>query len=339
MFDLFKGAHTPAIKDANGKVKANAIAVMEKVQIGGMDQWIVIRGHNVNNPLLLFLAGGPGSADWTAIRKFAPQLEEHFTLVHWAPRGAIKTFNTNPTPPGTMTLGHILADLHQLVLQITKRFGQPKLFVAGQSIGSMYGILFAQKHPELVHAHIGINQVVDRAAEELIGYAFTLEHARKTGNQRVVADLERLGAPVGGCYENIQGTLLQRRHLSTMGMVSHNPKRIMEWQKSLIFGTELSWGDRLKLMKGIMWSMEQLWPELCTHNYFKQIPELKVPVFLVLGKHDHIVNTPLALQWLEQLKAPQKEAFVFEHSGHIACYEEPELFARILIEKVRPVAG
>lgn len=339
MFGLFKGAHTPVITDAHGKVKANSIAVMEKVHLGGIDQWVVIRGHNVNNPLLFFLAGGPGGADWGPIRKFTPQLEEHFTLVHWAPRGAIKTYHTNVPDPQTMTLEHILADLHQLVLQTTRRFGQQKVFVAGQSVGSMYALLFAQKHPELVHAHIGINQVVDRAAEELISYEYTLAHARKMGKAKAVADLEKIGAPQGGLYANIQETLTQRKHMSVMGIVSHNPKRLMAWQKALIFAPEMTWGERLKAIKAVSWSMEQLWPELCRQNFFQSVPEVKVPVFLVLGQHDHIINTPLSLRWLEQVKAPHKQAFIFEQSGHIACYEEPERFAQLMIEQVRPVAA
>lgn len=337
MFGLFKGPYTPAIKDGNGQVKPNSIAVMEKVHLGGLEQWMVIRGHDRSNPLLVFLAGGPGSADWSTARKYFPQLEEHFTLVHWAPRGAIKSYNLG-APTESITLANIMSDLHELVLKVTARFGQKKVFVAGQSVGSMYSVLFAQQHPELVHAHIGINQVVHRAEEERIGYEFTLEQARTKGKAKFVADLERIGAPSGGMYAKIGDTLLQRRYLSTMGLVSYEPSRIMDWQKTLLFGAELSFREKLTVLKAIGKSMEVLWPELSRHDYFTQIPELKVPVFLVLGQHDHIVNTPLSLRWLEELRAPQKEAFVFEKSGHIACFEEPERFTRLMIEKVRPVA-
>jgi hypothetical protein len=32
------------------------------VRIGGIDQWITIKGDDCNNPVVLFLHGGPGDA-------------------------------------------------------------------------------------------------------------------------------------------------------------------------------------------------------------------------------------------------------------------------------------
>jgi len=38
----------------------NGINNLEPVRIGGIDQWVEVRGQNVNNPILLFIHGGPG---------------------------------------------------------------------------------------------------------------------------------------------------------------------------------------------------------------------------------------------------------------------------------------
>ena len=41
---------------------ANGIEVREAVKIGGIEQWITVRGKDRNNPLLLFVHGSPGDA-------------------------------------------------------------------------------------------------------------------------------------------------------------------------------------------------------------------------------------------------------------------------------------
>jgi hypothetical protein len=56
-------AHTPAITDSDGKPLPGSIAALEKVTLGGVEQWLIIRGHDVNKPVLLFLSGGPGASE------------------------------------------------------------------------------------------------------------------------------------------------------------------------------------------------------------------------------------------------------------------------------------
>src|SRR5258706_2513154 len=40
----------------------DGIDSLKAVRIGGIDQWVEVRGQNVNNPILLFIHGGPGIA-------------------------------------------------------------------------------------------------------------------------------------------------------------------------------------------------------------------------------------------------------------------------------------
>src|SRR5690625_6906330 len=41
--------------------KSGGVYINQYVDIGGIQQWITIRGDNPNNPILLFVHGGPGS--------------------------------------------------------------------------------------------------------------------------------------------------------------------------------------------------------------------------------------------------------------------------------------
>jgi pimeloyl-ACP methyl ester carboxylesterase len=157
MFTLFGNGSTPAIRGEG------AIAVMEKIRLGGVEQWVAIRGHDTDNPLLLWVHGGPGGAmDTAVLRRYAPALEEHYTVVTWNQRGAVKSYSPD-LPAESMTISQFLSDLHELVTMLTRRFQQRKVYLAAHSVGTIFGLLFAQRHPELVHAYIGVNQVIERA--------------------------------------------------------------------------------------------------------------------------------------------------------------------------------
>ena len=73
----------------------NGIDSLEPVRIGGIDQWIEVRGQNVNNPILLFLHGGPGIAFIPLAGSFQGPWEKYFTVVQWDQRGAGKTYASN----------------------------------------------------------------------------------------------------------------------------------------------------------------------------------------------------------------------------------------------------
>jgi len=91
----------------------NGIESLEKVTLGGVEQWLLIRGWDRSNPVLLHLHGGPGSADISIARFFDAELIQHFTVVHWDQRGAGKSFSPD-IPPESMTRGQFVEDIREL---------------------------------------------------------------------------------------------------------------------------------------------------------------------------------------------------------------------------------
>jgi hypothetical protein len=65
----------------------NGIDSLEPVRIGGIDQWIQVRGQDVNNPILLVIHGGPGFAFIPMAGAFQGPWEKYFTVVQWDQRG------------------------------------------------------------------------------------------------------------------------------------------------------------------------------------------------------------------------------------------------------------
>ncbi|MDI6706042.1 MAG: alpha/beta hydrolase [Bacillota bacterium] len=174
---------TPAIKDEQGNVPADSIASLDKVDIGGMDQWILVRGKDVSNPVLLWLHGGPGAAQMPIARHFNGALEEHFIVVHWDQRGAGKS-NPFGFEEQTMTFEQFVDDAHQMTQYLKKRFNKDKIYLVGHSWGSQMGIMLAHLYPDDYYAYVAVSQVVDDNAGAEIAYKWLMEEIKKKGNNK-----------------------------------------------------------------------------------------------------------------------------------------------------------
>ncbi|MHC4769106.1 MAG: alpha/beta fold hydrolase, partial [Planctomycetota bacterium] len=74
---------------------------LERVTLGGIPQWILVRGWDRHSPILLFLHGGPGFPEMAVSHLFSAKLEKHFTVVHWDQRGReSRTDSARTGPPG-----------------------------------------------------------------------------------------------------------------------------------------------------------------------------------------------------------------------------------------------
>lgn len=183
---------TPPFLDQRGKRLSGSIVSLQKIELGGMEQWILIRGKDVSNPVLLWLHGGPGAAQMPVARYFNGALEDHFTVVQWDQRGAGKS---NPTDfdESSMTFQQFLDDAHDLTLYLKARFGQDKIYLVGHSWGSQMGIQLAQAYPQDYYAYVGVSQVVNSALAEEMGYAWLAERIEADGSENRLRELEALG--------------------------------------------------------------------------------------------------------------------------------------------------
>src|SRR5215469_18919899 len=94
---------TPPFRDSAGSIVPDAIAEVSWVQLGGVDQWVLIRGRSRANPLLVILHGGPGSSETALFRAFNSEIEDAFTVVYWDQRGAGRSYRRS-LDPATLTI-------------------------------------------------------------------------------------------------------------------------------------------------------------------------------------------------------------------------------------------
>ena len=328
-------SRTPKIKDSNGNIKPNSVASLEKVQIGGIDQWIIIRGHDKNNPILLFLHGGPGSSEGPFTYKFQRDLEKHFIVVNWDQRGAGKSYSRKITKE-SMKIEQFILDTHELIQLLLNRFNKKKLYLVGHSWGSILGTLVVSRYPELIQAYVGIGQVVNILDNEKVSYQFTIDQAKERGNKKALKQLRKLEPYPEKDLNDTKTLRKQRKWLTKFGGVMHNGTSWWPYIKIALGSPEYSLKDMIKFVAGMKFSIKTLWLQLFEIDFPKQIPELKVPVYICMGRYDY--NTPfeLAEKYFNQLKAPKKKFIWFEDSAHILNFEESEKFNEFLIKEVLP---
>jgi pimeloyl-ACP methyl ester carboxylesterase len=320
------------VRSATAITTPKGVESLEKVTLGGVDQWLLIRGWDRSNPVLLHLHGGPGSADISIARFFDTELIRHFTVVHWDQRGAGKSFSPD-IPPESMTREQFVEDIRELAELLIKRFEVSRIYLVGHSWGSEIGALAASRYPELFHAYVGVGQVVEGTEDEQISYRFVIDQARETGNQQAIRELERIGPPP---YDGVSELLVQRKWLERFGGVSRSEETTMRALiKRALSSPDYSLCDAVRFFRGQSFSSAQLWNEGLETNLFEQVPRIDVPVYFFTGRHDY--NTPfeLAERYYRTLDAPRgKHLIWFENAAHMLPYEVPDEYADALIHRV-----
>ncbi len=296
----------------------------EWVDIRGSRQNIRVRSQNEENPVILFLHGGPGVCDRHWVLENQSALAESFTMVMWDQRGSGKSF-TRDIYKGGLHISDYIDDAEELARFLCRKFGREKIIIACHSWGTIIGTPLAARSPELFSAYIGQGQFVNGPLNETLSYKFCMEEAIRRGDKKA----ERLlgeGVPENGIYPSHKAMMNQRNYLTRYGGENFSERSSMTGMllKGLIKSPEYSLGDIVKYAKGGLYLSDVLWPEVIACRFDETVKELKMPVLLTIGRHDY--NTPfqIAYDWFEELSAPHKEWVWFENSAHSPINEEPE---------------
>ncbi len=123
------------------------------VPIGGIEQWVTVRGSNCANAVVLFLHGGPGNPLSPYSEAIYKDWERDFTIVQWDQRGSGRTFGRNPAAAeGTLSVERMARDGIEVAEYLASRFKQKKVYLVGGSWGSVLGVHMAKARPDLFHA-------------------------------------------------------------------------------------------------------------------------------------------------------------------------------------------
>ena len=149
---------TPPIRDASGAVVPGSVASLEHIALGGVPQWVLIRGRSAKNPVVLFLHGGPGMPAMYLAHAWQRPLEDDFVMVQWDRLGAGKSY-FGEIPSRYLTVRRLLDDTYELANFLRGRFAQDRIILVGHSWGGYLGMLAVRERPDLFRAYVGVGQL------------------------------------------------------------------------------------------------------------------------------------------------------------------------------------
>jgi pimeloyl-ACP methyl ester carboxylesterase len=326
------GTHTKSFVDASGNLLPDAIAEERKVMIGGVEQYVLLRGKNRQAPLLVFVHGGPGAVETPFLRKHNAALEDDFVVVYWEQRGAVHSYDPE-ADPADITIDRLTRDLGELIDVLLAEFEQEKVLLVAHSWGTVLALEHAAAKPETVAAYIAISQTTSQAESDAEGYEWALAKAQESKDAEAIKRLVDIGLPP----YTIDEFITQRRSINQFGGSSINNDSDFDLAFSIVNSDEYSWRDLPPFVKGIASSGAALWPEQKHYDARKRHPSIEVPIVMVMGRHDRVISPTLGAQYFDVLKAPDKELIWFENSAHGPPFDEPDKFNEVVRQTARRV--
>ena len=304
----FTPGRTPAIH------KLNSIASLERIRIGGVDQYILIRGNDSSLPVLLFLHGGPGMPAMYLAHAFQRELEKEFVVVQWDRRAAGKSYSEDIS--STLTTEQLVADTVELTNVLRARFHQDKIYLVGHSWGTYLGMLVIARHPEVYRAYVGIGQLARSSPIAGIQDEYIRQSARRMGNQNAIKELEEKGA-------SVRETLLFK-----VGGEIHNATSFLPLLLTGLAAPEYSLRDARNIPKGVSLYSRNFVYNSISGDLMDVVTQVEIPVYFFTGRYDYTDPFVLTEQYFSKINAPEKHIVWFEESAHFPFYEEPAAFAR-----------
>lgn len=307
------------------------------VQIGGIDQWITIKGDDRSNPILLFLHGGPGDA-WSpfADAMFAGW-EKDFTLVQWDQRGSGRTYaKSGRSIEPTMTVERMAQDGIEVAEFLTKHLNEKKIIVEGGSWGSILGIHMAHARPDLFYAYLGNAQLVNTRKAESASYARVLEMARAAGDQKAISALTSIGPPP---WDSLRKwpvfARVRRAYQAKLVTAPPAPEKISPEYASP--------EERAQYEAAEDFSMEHFFGlTLSGPLELVDLPAMgtyfAIPIYIFQGQEDLAALPELAKAYFDSIKAPRKQFYLVPGTGHEPSATELDMMLKVLVEQVRPLA-
>lgn len=336
---LLSPGRVEAYRDQNGTVLAGSISEKTFVNIGGAEQGMFIKGKNTDNPVLLFLHGGPGMPTYFLSKQYPAGLEDNFVVCYWEQRDAGISYNPAITAE-SMTAEKLVSDAIEVTNYLRERFGREKIYLMGHSWGSFLGIQAAAKEPELYYAYIGVSQVTKQLESEKLAYKWMLEQYTQAGNTakanklKAYPILENDTSAAAWFKDPARDTTMHELGIGTM----HNMKDVYNGVFFPFLGTrEYTVTEKMNTFfrsRPFLKNQTKLIDQLFATDITAKVPELEIPVYFLSGSYDLTVNHALNKAYLERLQAPIKGYYTFSESAHCPMHEEPARFMEIMVEDV-----
>lgn len=303
------------------------------VEINGTKQWISIYGENKDNPILLYLHGGPGSStsayDYAFTRKWA----DIYTVVTWDQRNCGKSYSKDQNST-ELTYELMMSDGLAMTKYLLDYLDREKLTLLGHSWGTYFGCNLVLTYPEYYDCYIGTGQLVDMRQNEA---AFRKVTAEWVGDDEEGARLLASMDPehFSTEYFTARNGLMEKYGYDLMadGTDYNMPAAI-------IFNPYYTLLDWVKVLN----TDPSVYINFLLSDEFDRFSligrtEYEVPYYNINGDRDYQTNYILAQEYFEEITAPDKALYIMKNTTHGLLESKSEAFSRILHEIAGPDKG
>ena len=313
--NMIRPTWTPAIKGDN------AISELRKVNIGDTELEIMIRGNDRDNPVLIFVHGGPCCSEIPYVRKYQEELEKDFTIVHYDQRGSGKSYAFGEDYSETTVATHV-RDLVELTKYIESYLEKEQVILLGHSFGTYIGTIAVAQNPELYQAYVGIGQMADPIEGEINNLYRCIGAAEDAGNEKDINYLKGLESSIA------KGEIITpRSYVRKYGFAARKIDDNMDYLLGLWFGKEYNLLDAIRFYAASIKYQDNLIVEATQNPITQMVTEIDVPVYFVMGKYDGMTSPESAQDYLNNLTGEgEKEFILFEESAHYPQFEEKNKF-------------
>jgi len=301
-------------------------------KIGGIDQWIGIRGRRRDNPVVLIVHGGPGFALSPLPRSMFFDWTKDFTLALWDQRGAGKTFGRSGPVDAGVTIERMALDGVEVAEFLRARLQRPKIILVGVSWGSSLGVQMAKARPDLFYAYVGTGQSVNQHKYKALAYAQLLAEARTRNDRRAIEELEANGPPP---YDSIS-----RETVYTKWATAYEPGTPSRWAaaSTVLFESEAGWRDLRDYVRGLTTSDAHFREQVKKVDLLSLGTDFGVPFFVFQGAKDNVTPVAAVEAYMDRVTAPRKQLVLIPGAGHNVIATRQQEFLKLLTERVRPLA-
>ena len=332
-------ASTPPVTGPDGQPVAGSISELATVRLGGSDQTVMIRAADPDKPVLLYLSGGPGQSDLAFSRVFASGWVRDFVFVDLDQRGNGKSYPAID-PVSGFTLDRAVADVIELTDYLRDRFDEQKIYLMGESWGTILGVLAVQQRPDLYHAWIGSGQMVDVVETDRRIYQDFVAYAERTGDAAFAARLREMGEPP---YRDIPWSnasqlasydYLYPPYTPSAGYIARGEAAGLDMFGAL--GSEYDFIDKTNVLRGLIDTFAVVYPQLYDLDFRESATRLEVPVYILDGAAELDGRRALTLEWFDMLQAPAKRLVTYQDAAHSVAFEQADEVQRLLDETIVP---
>lgn len=307
------------------------------VPINGIDHWVTLRGDRCDNPVILFLHGGPANPISPYADAIYGDWSQDFTLVQWDQRGSGKTFIRNPPDEDSvLTIEQMADDGIALTQYLRKRLRQDKLILMGSSWGSALGVQIVKTRPELFHAYIGTAQIVSQSANQTASYEATLALARAAQDAPTIEALEGIGSPP---WTNPRNFGVLRRASRAYEARTSTATPAEWWVPAASYemeasATQYEAAEEYSFLQFVGFNNDGMYSKI---DFPSMGIDFDVPVFLIQGEQDLVTLPTVSKDYFDRIRAPSKGYFTVPQAGHSPNLASVAMERKVLMEHVLPL--